>query len=95
MFTPIFVIGRTPGWLVQWSELKQDPKNIKLQEDQDNYIQETKNKITLIKGDNMSEIVGYYNQGVQMQASKGVLFIDKLLDENIHIPYFCYHQAFR
>jgi citrate synthase len=24
MFTPIFVIGRTPGWLAQWSELKQD-----------------------------------------------------------------------
>ena len=27
MFTPIFVIGRTPGWLAQWSELKQDPKH--------------------------------------------------------------------
>jgi citrate synthase len=25
MFTPIFVIGRTPGWIAQWSELKQDP----------------------------------------------------------------------
>ena len=25
MFTPIFVIGRTPGWLAQWSELKLDP----------------------------------------------------------------------
>ena len=25
MFTPIFVIGRTPGWLAQWSELKKDP----------------------------------------------------------------------
>jgi citrate synthase len=25
MFTPIFVIGRIPGWLAQWSELKQDP----------------------------------------------------------------------
>jgi NADH-quinone oxidoreductase subunit G len=28
-----------------------------------------------------------------MQASKGSLLIDKLLDENIHIPHFCYHQA--
>lgn len=27
MFTPIFVIGRTPGWIAQWSELKQDPKS--------------------------------------------------------------------
>ena len=27
MFTPIFVIGRTPGWISQWSELKQDPKH--------------------------------------------------------------------
>ncbi len=27
MFTPIFVIGRTPGWIAQWSELKQDPKH--------------------------------------------------------------------
>ena len=26
MFTPIFVIGRIPGWISQWSELKQDPK---------------------------------------------------------------------
>lgn len=25
MFTPIFVIGRIPGWISQWSELKQDP----------------------------------------------------------------------
>ncbi len=25
MFTPIFVIGRTVGWITQWSELKQDP----------------------------------------------------------------------
>lgn len=24
MFTPIFVIGRIPGWLAQWSELKND-----------------------------------------------------------------------
>ncbi|MFK2824028.1 citrate synthase [Arcobacter sp. YIC-80] len=27
MFTPIFVIGRIPGWISQWSELKQDPKH--------------------------------------------------------------------
>ncbi|RXJ65720.1 citrate (Si)-synthase [Halarcobacter ebronensis] len=25
MFTPIFVIGRIPGWISQWTELKQDP----------------------------------------------------------------------
>jgi len=25
MFTPIFVIGRTVGWITQWSELVQDP----------------------------------------------------------------------
>ena len=25
MFTPIFVIGGTVGWITQWSELKQDP----------------------------------------------------------------------
>jgi citrate synthase len=25
MFTPIFVIGRTVGWITQWTELKQDP----------------------------------------------------------------------
>ncbi len=27
MFTPIFVIGRTVGWIAQWSELKQDPNS--------------------------------------------------------------------
>ncbi len=26
MFTPIFVIGRTVGWITQWIESKQDPK---------------------------------------------------------------------
>ena len=25
MFTPVFVIGRTVGWITQWTELKQDP----------------------------------------------------------------------
>lgn len=25
MFTPIFVIGRMPGWISQWTELKQNP----------------------------------------------------------------------
>ena len=41
----------------------------------------------------MGEIVDITINGVQMQASKGSLLIDKLLDENIHIPHFCYHQA--
>lgn len=26
MFTPIFVIGRTVGWITQWIEFKKDPK---------------------------------------------------------------------
>ena len=25
MFTPIFVIGRTVGWIAQWIEFKKDP----------------------------------------------------------------------
>ena len=41
----------------------------------------------------MSDMVNVTINGVQMQASKGSLLIDKLLDENIHIPHFCYHQA--
>ena len=39
----------------------------------------------------MSEMVNITINGVQMQATKGSLLIDKLLDENIHIPHFCYH----
>ena len=41
----------------------------------------------------MSEVVNITINGAQMQATKGSLLIDKLLDENIHIPHFCYHQA--
>lgn len=41
----------------------------------------------------MSEMVNITINGEQMQASNGSLLIDKLLDENIHIPHFCYHQA--
>lgn len=41
----------------------------------------------------MAETVSITVNGVQMQAIKGSLLIDKLLDENIHIPHFCYHQA--
>ena len=41
----------------------------------------------------MSELVNITINGVEMQASKNSLLIDKLLDENIHIPHFCYHQA--
>jgi NADH-quinone oxidoreductase subunit G len=41
----------------------------------------------------MSEMVNITINGVEMQANKNSLLIDKLLDENIHIPHFCYHQA--
>jgi len=41
----------------------------------------------------MSEMVEFTVNGASMQAPKGSLLIDKLLDENIHIPHFCYHQA--
>jgi len=41
----------------------------------------------------MSEMVKLTVNGTQMEASKGSLLIDKLLDENIHIPHFCYHKA--
>ena len=41
----------------------------------------------------MGELINITVNGAQMQATKGSLLIDKLLDENIHIPHFCYHQA--
>lgn len=41
----------------------------------------------------MSENVNITINGKQMEAQNGSLLIDKLLDENIHIPHFCYHQA--
>jgi len=41
----------------------------------------------------MAETVSVTINGIEMQATKGSLLIDKLLDENIHIPHFCYHQA--
>jgi len=41
----------------------------------------------------MSENVDININGKDMKAPKGSLLIDKLLDENIHIPHFCYHQA--
>ena len=27
MFTTLFVIGRIPGWIAQWNEMKRDPDN--------------------------------------------------------------------
>ena len=41
----------------------------------------------------MGEMVNIKVNGAQMEAEKGSLLIDKLLDENVHIPHFCYHQA--
>jgi NADH-quinone oxidoreductase subunit G len=41
----------------------------------------------------MGELVNIKVNGADMKAEKGSLLIDKLLDENIHIPHFCYHQA--
>jgi citrate synthase len=26
MFTVLFALGRLPGWMAQWKELKEDPK---------------------------------------------------------------------
>ncbi len=41
----------------------------------------------------MAETVSITINGISFQAKKGSLLIDKLIDENIHIPHFCYHQA--
>jgi len=41
----------------------------------------------------MGERVNIKVNGAQMEAETGSLLIDKLLDENVHIPHFCYHQA--
>ncbi len=41
----------------------------------------------------MSELVKLSVNGEEKEAQKGSLLIDTLLDENIHIPHFCYHQA--
>ncbi len=41
----------------------------------------------------MSEMVKLIINDQEMEAQKGSLLIDKLLDEDIHIPHFCYHKA--
>ena len=41
----------------------------------------------------MSEMVKLIINDREMEAEKGSLLIDKLLDEDIHIPHFCYHKA--
>ncbi|WP_428025995.1 2Fe-2S iron-sulfur cluster-binding protein [Arcobacter sp.] len=41
----------------------------------------------------MSEMVKLIINDQEMEAEKGSLLIDKLLDEDIHIPHFCYHKA--
>ena len=41
----------------------------------------------------MSELVKFTVDGEEIEADKGSLLIDSLLDRNIHIPHFCYHQA--
>ena len=41
----------------------------------------------------MSELVKFSVNGEDMEATKGSLLIDSLLDGDIHIPHFCYHQA--
>ena len=41
----------------------------------------------------MSEMVKITINDKEMEAKSGSLLIDKLLDENIHIPHFCYHRA--
>ncbi|MDD2641262.1 MAG: 2Fe-2S iron-sulfur cluster-binding protein, partial [Arcobacteraceae bacterium] len=41
----------------------------------------------------MSEMVKISINDKEFEAQKGSLLIDALLEENIHIPHFCYHQA--
>ena len=41
----------------------------------------------------MSELVKLSVNGEELEAKKGSLLIDTLLDKDIHIPHFCYHQA--
>ncbi len=41
----------------------------------------------------MSELVKFSVNGEEHEAKKGSLLIDTLLDRDIHIPHFCYHQA--
>lgn len=41
----------------------------------------------------MSEMVKIIINDKEMEAEVGSLLIDKLLDENIHIPHFCYHKS--
>lgn len=41
----------------------------------------------------MSELVKLSVNGEELEAKKGSLLIDTLLDKEIHIPHFCYHQA--
>ncbi|MFY9074235.1 NADH-quinone oxidoreductase subunit G [Malaciobacter mytili] len=41
----------------------------------------------------MSEMVKISVNGEELDAPKGGLLIDTLLEKNIHIPHFCYHQA--
>ncbi len=41
----------------------------------------------------MSELVKFSVNGEDIEAKEGSLLIDSLLDRDIHIPHFCYHQA--
>ncbi len=41
----------------------------------------------------MSEMVKLTINDKELEAEKGSLLIDKLLDDGIHIPHFCYHKA--
>ncbi len=41
----------------------------------------------------MSELVKLTVNGEEIEAEEGSLLIDSLLDRDIHIPHFCYHQA--